>query len=63
MAVTKEELLADLRVIEAFTADELDCRESSMMPPSNGDALYIDSARLVLLAVRRAITFLSGEMA
>lgn len=36
--------------VRSFIADELECRESSMMPPSNDDASYIESAKAALRA-------------
>lgn len=36
--------------VRNFIADELECRESSMMPPSNDDASYIESAKVALRA-------------
>jgi hypothetical protein len=36
--------------VRAFIADELECRESSMMPPSDDDARYIASAKEALRA-------------
>lgn len=48
---TEEAIVAAVLLAERFIADELECRESSMMPPSNDDAAYIESAKAALRAI------------
>jgi hypothetical protein len=65
--LASENLTAEEAIVSAvlraknFIADELECRESSMMPPSDGDAAYIESAKAALLAIEQIETYLGVD--
>jgi len=58
---SEEAIVAAVLRAESFIADELECRESSMMPPSDGDAAYIESAKAALRAIERIKDYLGAE--